>query len=155
MLTGLIAAIVVFGYLGFFSKLTNTKINDLPIAGHDLVFITYPAVLNFLPFTRFWLAIFFFMLVLIGIDSQFATVDMMAYLLQNFNFKYKGQPIREEILKLFLCGILALLGFVFSTRRGFYYLSFVDSYVIALPLAFINFLNYFIFCKLKRQKRRG
>lgn len=138
--------------MGFFSKLSNVHLRDLPISGQDLVFITYPAALSFLPFTRFWLAIFFVMMVLIGIDSQFGIVDMMSYIILDFNLTFMKKPIREEVVRLILCIILALFGLIFSTRRGFEYLSLVNGYVIVLPLAFINFINYYIFCRLIRQR---
>ena len=69
LITGLIASLVVFGYLGYFSHLENVDIKDLPIEGIDLTFITYPAALGCLPFPRFWLLIFFINLYFIGIDS--------------------------------------------------------------------------------------
>lgn len=68
-LTGIISTMVVFSYLGYFSQLTKTPINELPIEGMDLAFITYPAALSSLPYPKVWIFIFFLTLLFIGIDS--------------------------------------------------------------------------------------
>lgn len=93
------------------------------------------------------------MLLLIGIDSQFGNVDMLSYIILDFKPTYKGKPIREEVVKLILCAGLALVGLIFSSRMGFEILSFVNSYIIVIPLGFINFINYYVFCIIKRQGR--
>ncbi len=148
--TGIIASVVVFSYLGFFSHMSKIPIEDLPIEGADLIFITYPAALSCLPFPRFWMFIFFLTLIFIGIDTQFAVVEAMGYMMIDFKFKYKDKLISNQILRLFVCLVL-FIGFLFlSSRKGFYYLKFINSFIIFIPISFCAYVNYYVFCKIIR-----
>lgn len=66
----MLCAIINFCYLGHLSHLLNIPVDDLPLKGTDLAFITYPAALNYLPYSNLWAIVFFFMLITLGIDSQ-------------------------------------------------------------------------------------
>ena len=146
-LTGLLAAVVIFSYLGFFSKQTNVSIDELPLNGPELIFLSFPASLDLLPFTRFWLFLFFFSMILIGIDSQFALLEILGFILIDFKFKWKGKLISEKILRLFVCIFFMIFGIIFSTRKGFTILTFFSNYVVFLPISFSSFINYHVFYK--------
>lgn len=150
LFTGLLASVIIFGLLGFFSQAKGIEISDLEISGKELVFVTYPAALAYLPFARLWLFIFFFALILIGVDSQFALLETLCYIVIDFKPKINNKEIREEIVRLGVCGLCLILGLIFSTRKGFDYLSFVNAYVINLPLITANLANFYAFCGFKR-----
>ena len=67
---GTLCAIINFCFIGHLSHITNIPINNLPLKGTDLAFITYPAILNAMPYSNFWALLFFIMLITLGIDSQ-------------------------------------------------------------------------------------
>ncbi|KAL3312663.1 Sodium- and chloride-dependent GABA transporter 1 [Cichlidogyrus casuarinus] len=48
-----------------------------PPTGPGLVFIVYPTALSVMPYSAIWSVLFFFMLFLVGIDSQFCTLEGM------------------------------------------------------------------------------
>ena len=85
--------LVIFGYLGHFSSITNIQIQDMPLSGPDLVFITIPGVLSFLPFQKFWLFLFMITLLLLGFDTMLALVKCIAYIIDDCNFTFKGKRI--------------------------------------------------------------
>jgi SNF family Na+-dependent transporter len=76
-LFGLLCSVINFSYLGHFSYLVNIPIDQLPLSGTDLAFITYPSALCMLPFPNFWSIMFFLMLITLGIDSQVNSFDLM------------------------------------------------------------------------------
>jgi SNF family Na+-dependent transporter len=67
---GMVCAIVNFSFLGHLSKISGIPINELPIAGTDLSFITYPGLLCKLENSNFWSILFFMMMVSLGLDTQ-------------------------------------------------------------------------------------
>lgn len=70
MMFAVMCAVINFCYLGHLSYLINVNIEDLPLVGTDLAFITYPSALCLLPYPNLWAILFFFMLITLGIDSQ-------------------------------------------------------------------------------------
>ena len=70
MIFGILCAFINFCFLGNLSKETNLSIENLPVEGSDLAFVTYPGALSLLPFSNLWSVLFFFMLVTLGIDTQ-------------------------------------------------------------------------------------
>lgn len=141
----MIAAIVIFSYLGFLSELTNIPISDLPLAGPDLVFITYPAALTLLPYPRVWIFFFFLTLILIGIDSQFGILEVISYTLIDLKPRFRGQVLSEAVQRLLIFTAIFIGGLLFATRQGFEILGLVNSYVIFLPMTLVGFLHVYIF----------
>lgn len=48
----------------------NVDIHSLQISGPELTFIVYPAALQLMPFGNLWAALFFLVLITLGIDTQ-------------------------------------------------------------------------------------
>lgn len=61
----------------------NVEIDDLPLEGIELPFVAYPALLAILPGANFWAVMFFIMLITVGIDSMFASVDTNCTIIYN------------------------------------------------------------------------
>ena len=69
MCCGVIGAFVVFCYMGHISFTSNIPIDQIPLSGPDLTFVLYPAVLSKMYFSNLWAILFFFVMILLGIDS--------------------------------------------------------------------------------------
>jgi SNF family Na+-dependent transporter len=54
----------------------NKDISEMHIEGMELTFVGYPALLNTLPFPQFWSAVFFLMLVSIGLGTVYAFLEV-------------------------------------------------------------------------------
>jgi SNF family Na+-dependent transporter len=100
-----------------------------------------------MPFSNLWLFIFFFCLVLIGIDSQFGIVENLGYYVQTWKIKYKGRRIKPEMERLLVCFVVMCIGVPISTRAGQYIISVMNNFSFFIPLAFTNLFNIFIFVK--------
>ena len=146
-LTGILASLVVFSYLGYFSHISNTNINELPIEGADLVFVTYPAALSHLPLPRFWIFLFFLNLIFLGIDTLFALAESCGYYLIDFNLKFRNKKIKKYILRFFVVFTVAFLSVFLSFRKGFDIIKFINEYIFFLPASFTAFINFYVFFK--------
>ena len=90
----------------------------------------------------------------IGIDSQFGVTESICYYLVDMKIKIRGKQIPDEIIRLFVCIYLLVTGIIYCTRSGFYLITFVNRFITFIPIAFATFMNYYIFCFLKRLIRK-
>merc|ERR1719323_1781931 len=74
-LTSVIASVVIFSVLGFMAKRLNVSIETVAEGGQGLAFVAYPEALSQLPLAWLWAVLFFFMLFLLGLDSEFALLE--------------------------------------------------------------------------------
>jgi len=106
----------------------------------SVAFITYPAAISSLPFASIWGALFFFMLVLLGIDSLFAVVEANMTDLE----KLFPRISRQKLIGAFCC--LAFIGGLpFATGAGLYWLDIVDHWVGYYAIFSIVILQCIIF----------
>ena len=76
-LTSVIASVVIFSVLGFMAKQLNVDVEDVAEGGQGLAFVAYPEALAQLGEHWSWIlsVLFFFMLFLLGLDSEFALLE--------------------------------------------------------------------------------
>jgi SNF family Na+-dependent transporter len=106
--THFMMAAVVFGFLGYYTEYTGIAFEDLAISGPDLIFITYPQILQTLPFSNLWCTMFFLILILLGIDTQFATVDVIIYFVKDLKFKFNGEYMSSNFITAGVCGLICI-----------------------------------------------
>ena len=106
---------VLFSFLGHISETLGISIDDIQIEGIQLAFVAYPAMLSMLPGSNIWAVIFFLMLIIIGIDTIFATFDFVMSFLRS---EYPGidKTLRKEVFSLILVVLNFLLGLMFCLR---------------------------------------
>ena len=131
---------VLFSFLGHVSKTLNIDIDDMEIEGIELAFVAYPAMISMLPGSNIWAVVFFVMLVIIGIDTIFATFDfVMSFLLSEYPIINK--KLRKETFSLILVIINFICGLMFCLRQGIYIFQLFDHYAVGLPLLFLELAN--------------
>eukprot|EP01066_Platyproteum_vivax_P013143 Platyproteum_vivax@DN5967_c0_g3_i2.p1 len=102
------------------------RFGSLPVAGAFLVFITYPLGLSQLPIPQFWCALFFFMVLLLGVDSMFSAVE--GFVTPLADSKWLQDVPRWKIVLAVIVGGLAMSAF----------------YCLDIGLTLLNNMDFFI-----------
>ncbi|XP_063356795.1 sodium- and chloride-dependent GABA transporter 2-like [Pelmatolapia mariae] len=126
--TSIFAGFAVFSVLGFMAQDLNISLEEISAGGPGLAFIAYPTALSLLPGSSFWAVLFFFMLLLLGLDSQFVCVESLATALTDLFPRYLRRPCAREILVLVIAIVCFCLGLPFITEGGIVLFQLVDTY---------------------------
>ena len=125
--TSFFAGFAVFSTLGYLAMSTNQPVNNIAGAGVGLAFVIYPAAIANLPgglIFQSLIGIFFFlMLFSLGIDSAFSLVEAIVTGLKD-SFKLK-----RETATFWVCFIGFLVGLIYSSKGGLYWLDVVDHWM--------------------------
>ena len=73
-------------------------INELISSGQGLAFISYPDALSTLPVPQLFTVMFFFMLFLLGIDSEFALLETVLTCIYDGVSANQNRETRQSIL---------------------------------------------------------
>jgi NSS family neurotransmitter:Na+ symporter len=121
------AGIAVFGTLGYMAQTQGVPISEVATAGVGLAFVVYPNAISLLPGGAFVVGlfgfVFFAMLLSLGIDSAFSIVEAGVAGIKD---KFGG---KKRTVTLYYSLFLFVVGLLFATRAGLYWLDIVDHYV--------------------------
>jgi len=123
--TSIIAGVVIFSILGALSKETGVPLDEIVQGGQGLAFIAYPTALARLPVPQVWSIMFFFMLFLLGLDSEFALLETV---LTAF---YDGIPSLKRfkpIMTFLLCVSCFLISLPCMSYSGAFVFQIMDEY---------------------------
>ncbi|KAG1653928.1 Sodium- and chloride-dependent GABA transporter ine [Nymphon striatum] len=134
--TSLIGSIVVFSTLGHIAEVQGRNVSDVVAQGPGLVLVAIPEVITQMPIPQLWAVLFFILLLLLGLDSQFAMVEVVVTTITD-NFK----KLRREYIVFCVCLISFLLGIPHVTQGGIYVFQLVDHYASAISIMFIAFFE--------------
>ena len=95
-LTSVIASVVIFSVLGFMAKRLNVSIETVAEGGQGLAFVAYPEALSQLPLAWLWAVLFFFMLFLLGLDSEFALLETALTAMYDGFPKVRKYKVQEQ-----------------------------------------------------------
>ncbi|KFM57632.1 Sodium- and chloride-dependent GABA transporter 1, partial [Stegodyphus mimosarum] len=139
-LTSILAGLVIFSVLGYMAKVQSIEVADVVKSGPGLAFLTYPEVVVHLPLSPVWAILFFLMLGVLGINSQFCTVEaLVSSIVDEWP---KLLMARRKLFSLFVCIVLCLLGLPMVTEGGMYIFQLMDFYAASgIPLLFTVFFQ--------------
>ncbi|XP_043205803.1 sodium- and chloride-dependent GABA transporter ine-like isoform X2 [Amphibalanus amphitrite] len=127
LLTSVFAGIIVFATLGNIAMELGRPIQKVVVDGPGLVYVVYPKALASMPFPQLWSVLFFFMLLCLGLDSQFATLEVVITSLQDgYSGLVKRYLKRHELLVLVICLLSFGLGLPYVTQGGMYVFQLMD-----------------------------
>ncbi|XP_050546751.1 sodium- and chloride-dependent GABA transporter 2-like [Daktulosphaira vitifoliae] len=124
--TSIIPSLITFSILGFIANSQGTTVKDVVESGPGLVFITYPQVVLQLPGARMWAIVFFVMLAMIGIDSEFCNVESFITGLIDKWPKYLHD--KRKKFTMFVCVAMFILSSLMVTNGGTYIFQLMDTY---------------------------
>ncbi|XP_005410530.1 PREDICTED: sodium- and chloride-dependent neutral and basic amino acid transporter B(0+) isoform X2 [Chinchilla lanigera] len=125
-LTSVFAGFAIFSILGHMAHITGQEVSQVVKSGFDLAFIAYPEALAKIPGAQFWSVLFFIMLLTLGLDSQFATIETITTtisdLFPSLMRKWRVPTTLGCCLALFLCGLTCV------TEAGNYWVLLLDHF---------------------------
>ncbi|XP_064620262.1 sodium-dependent proline transporter-like isoform X2 [Lineus longissimus] len=137
--TSIFAGFVIFSVMGFMAKEMGRPVEELAASGPGLAFIAYPEGISRMPVAPLWAILFFFMLITLGLDSQFTMMEtVVAAFVDEYPNKFR--PIKTW-LTLGLCVVTFLLGLPLVTQGGQYILTLMDWYIGSTALMVVGLLE--------------
>jgi len=123
--TSFFAGFAVFSTVGFIMSALNIPIGEVSASGLGLAFVTYPVAISMIPVGAPIIGVLFFLcLFFLGIDSAFflAHGGVIAPVYDKFGIK----PRKATLL---ICIIGFVVGLLFTTKGGLYWLDIIDRSV--------------------------
>ncbi|XP_068595111.1 sodium- and chloride-dependent GABA transporter 2-like [Brachionichthys hirsutus] len=126
--TSFIAGFAVFSILGFMSYEQNLHISEVAESGPGLAFIAYPRAVSMMPFSPLWACCFFIMIVFLGLDSQFVSVESLVTSVVDMYPSTFRRKNRRELFILAVAVVFFLIGLIMLTEGGMYVFQLFDYY---------------------------
>jgi len=130
--TSFFAGIVTFSFLGYRQKVTGIPVTKVG-TGPGLAFMTYCEAFLLMEVSPLWAILFFMMLVLLGIDSEFGTLEGAVAPL----YDLKWVTMRKEIFMGIIAGSFIIIEMIFCLGNGYYLFQVFDDYSVPVPLLII------------------
>ncbi|CAJ1068278.1 sodium- and chloride-dependent GABA transporter ine [Xyrichtys novacula] len=145
--TSILAGFVIFSAIGYMAHIHNLPVDNIATDGPGLVFVVYPEVLSTMPVFQLWAPLFFFMLLCLGLDSQFGTVEVaITFVKDEFGPSILRVLKREELVTLAVCVVGFILGIPHITKGGIYVFQLMDHYTAVVSLVFLAFFEVIAVC---------
>lgn len=143
--TSFFAGFAVFGTAGYLAHEQGVEVGDLNLSGSGLAFILYPTALAEMDGGNIFAILFFFMLLLLGIDSQFAMTETVVTAIVDSGHLPQWIVTKENKWKVtaITCFFCYIVGFVFIGESGIYYLNVINGLSVGGTLFAVGALECF------------
>ncbi|XP_049816938.1 sodium-dependent noradrenaline transporter-like [Aethina tumida] len=133
--TSFFSGFVIFTYLGYMSYKQGVHISSVATEGPGLVFQVYPEAVATLPGSHVWSVLFFFMLIMLGLDSAMGGLEcVITGLMDEFLSFFKEKKFAREIFTLGIIIASFSVALVNVTPGGIYMFHLFDTYSAGISL---------------------
>ncbi|XP_052899345.1 sodium- and chloride-dependent GABA transporter ine [Anopheles moucheti] len=141
-ITSLLVGIFAFATIGNIALEQSTTVEDVISGGPGLIFVVYPQALAKMPAAQLWAVLFFFMLLCLGLNSQFAIVEVVVTSIQDgFPRWIKRKLVYHELLVLIVCVVSFFAGLPNLIQGGIYFFQLIDHYAASVSIMFLAFFE--------------
>uniref|UniRef100_A0A671LAF2 Transporter n=1 Tax=Sinocyclocheilus anshuiensis TaxID=1608454 RepID=A0A671LAF2_9TELE len=127
--TSFFAGFVVFSVLGFMAAEQGVDISNVAESGPGLAFIAYPKAVSLMPLAPLWAVLFFLMLLVLGLDSQFVGVEgFITGIMDMLPPKSFLGSQRREVIVAICCFTCFTIDLSMVTQGGMYVFQLFDYY---------------------------
>ncbi|XP_034256150.1 sodium-dependent noradrenaline transporter-like [Thrips palmi] len=133
--TSFFSGFVIFTYLGFMSHKQGIPISNVATEGPGLVFQVYPEAVATLPGSHFWSILFFFMLIMLGLDSAMGGMEcVITGLMDEFHDFFHGRRYAREVFTFCAICVSFCVALINVTPGGIYMFHLFDNYSAGISL---------------------
>ncbi|XP_063066236.1 sodium- and chloride-dependent GABA transporter 2-like [Engraulis encrasicolus] len=138
--TSIFAGLVIFSAIGYLAHLRHLPVEDIAVAGPGLAFIVYPEILTLMPVAQLWAVMFFFMLFLLCLGSQFPLIEVaVTFVKDSFGAMLPPSVRRKEVLVALVCIPGFLLNILCVTQGGVYLFNLMDHFTASMSVLTVAF----------------
>ena len=131
-----IAGFAVFTVLGFLAFQQGVDVSDVAAGGPGLVFVTYPTAIGLMPLWPVLFGFLFFLtLITLAIDSAFSLVEAIVAGFQDYI------PLKREMTTFIICLVAMVVGLLYCTDAGLYWLDIVDHHINGFGLTVFGLIE--------------
>ncbi|CAH0748218.1 unnamed protein product [Diatraea saccharalis] len=140
--TSLIVGIFTFATIGNIAIEQNTSVKDVIADSPGLLFVVYPQAIAKMPASQLWAVLFFFMFLCLGLNSQFAIVEVVVTSIQDgFPEMIRKRLVYHELLVLCVCVVSLFFGLPHILHSGIYVFQLMDYYAASLSITYLAFFE--------------
>ncbi len=132
-LVAFLAGIAVFSTTGYMAYQLDVPVGEVVASGVGLAFVAYPEAISLMPVAPELIGVLFFITIFtLGLDSAFSlTEGIVCAIMDKFNMKRSQATVLISVLAF-------LVGLVFVTRGGLFWLDLVDFYIMSYGLTVVG-----------------
>jgi len=133
VLTSMYGGLAIFAAIGHMAHSLGTdNVESFLRNGPGLIFVVYPEALSQMVGAPAWTALFFVMVLTVGLDTQFASMETVSSI---FAEQFPNTLGKHRSWTTFgACVIFFLLSIIFTTQAGYYFFQVFDWYSITLGI---------------------